>query len=140
MRSAVEGDDGNEMIDIAEYGIEDGAQALIVRDVRCAGSSGLDDDGEGERLGAGVVVKGYGLGDAVVGDEEVVRGEFVDVLARFCFDLHGHLHERRADGEGGGGRVLRLLGNGESGRKDQRQSEDKALHSSLLYGWSLVVG
>ena len=58
------------------------------------------------------------LGNAVVGDEEVVGGEGEDVLAGFGFDLHGHLHERGAHGEGGG-RILSLLGDDKHCRKGQ---------------------
>jgi len=54
------------------------------------------------------------LRDAVVGDEKLVGGKFVDVLAGFGFDLYWHLYERGAHGKRGG-RVLRLLGDGRSG-------------------------
>lgn len=140
MRRTVEGDHGNKMIHVSDDRIEDGAEPLIVSDVGCPSSSGLDDDGKSEGLGAGVVVEGDGLRNAVVGDEEVVSGKFVDILAGLCLDLHGYLDKRGTHGEGSGW-VPGLLSNGERGRKDQRQqSEDEALHSSLLYGRNLVVG
>lgn len=107
------------MIDISDNGVDDGAESLIVSDVCCSGSSGLDDDRERERLGAYVVVEFDLLANSIVGEDEVVGCKFADVFSGFSFDLHGHLYEHRAHGKRGS-RVLSLLGDGENGGRDQR--------------------
>ena len=58
VRSAVEGDDGDVVFDVADDGVEDGVESAIVVEMARAGAAGFDDDGERERLGVGVFFDG----------------------------------------------------------------------------------
>lgn len=100
-RCAVKGDESDAVRDVADDGVEDGPELLVVLEVSGAGASGFDDDGEGERTGVGVGYEGDMLRDAVVGELEVGGGEGEDDLAGLGGDQRGDFNEVGSDGESG---------------------------------------
>jgi hypothetical protein len=94
-----------------------------------AGAADLDADDHGERLAAVVFFEVEGLGDAVVGEDEVGGFEGVDELAGFGFDEGRDQDEGGVDGEREGllrvgGLLRRLLGAGGGYGEEEREGEE----------------
>ena len=108
---AIETDERHPMLDVADQRIEDGVECLIIGKVARSCAAGLNEHGQGKRLAVGVLLELDFLGDAVVADGEIIRGEREDHLAVFRFHEHGNFDEGGADGEGWGrvGNRRRLL-------------------------------
>ncbi len=134
-RRGVECDDSDLVVDAAEERIEHGAEPFVLVEVACAGTAGLEADDEREGLAAGVLVKVQGLGDAVVGEDEVVGLEGVDERAGFSFDECRDEDEGGVDGDGVGWierRGLRgLLGAGGCGEEERDQETIHGVLASL---------
>jgi len=99
MRSAVEGDDGDGVFDVADEGVHDGAESAVIVEMTRAVAAGFDDDGESQRLGVGVVFDADVLRSAVVFEEEVFGAEAEDDVAVAAGDEDGDHDEVGADGE-----------------------------------------
>ncbi len=132
VRSAVEGDDGDAVFDVADDGVEDGAESAVIGEMARAGAAGFDDDGECERLGVGVVFDVVLLRDAVVAEGEVFGVEAEDDVAVAAGDEDGDHDEVGADGEfdlrgvelrSGGVWRRGLLGDAGGGERQRRASE-----------------
>ncbi len=116
------------MGDVADDGIEQGGEGGEFVELAGAGGSGFDSEDEGEGLGGGVLFgvsfKGEVLGDAVVGEEEVVGGEGEDEVAGAGADEGGDEDEVRVRGEMGRlGGLLRGAGSGELRGRAARQDQ-----------------
>ena len=139
VRSAVEGDDGDVVFDVADDGVKDGIEGAIVVQMAGAGPAGFDDDGESERLGVGVIFDGDFLRRTIVTECEVFDVEAENDVAIVTGDEDGDHDEVGTDGEfdlrgvglrggrwGSGllGGCLRDAGGGE--RRQERKSEERA--------------
>jgi len=124
MGAAVEAGDGDAAGDVAEDGVEDGGDGGVVAEVGGSDASDLGQDNEGDGLGVVVGLHAEFLGNSVVGEEEVVGGEFEDDFAMFGFDEGGDEDEVGADGECSG---FRSCGGVRSGLRlgvDVREGEE----------------
>lgn len=97
---AIEGDDGNFVLDVADDGFEHGRKRRSDGGefVELAGScaADLDEDYEGEGFAVRVLFKAEFLWDAVVGESEVAGVESEDEIAGFVADECGNEDESRA--------------------------------------------
>ncbi len=66
-------DDGDFVRDGADDGVENGVQVAVVANVVDADAAGLRDDHQSERLKVGIGLEMDFLGDAVVGDAEILE-------------------------------------------------------------------
>lgn len=125
MRLAVEADDGNGVIDVADEGLENDGEILIVGEMARSCASGFNDNGERERLRIRIGYKGEVLLGSVVSEGEVARGEGEDWVAILAFDHGGDFDEGGAyrDRCRGGRGLLRV---GDDGDERKRESEDEA--------------
>jgi hypothetical protein len=138
VRFAVESDDGDAVLDVADEGIHDGVEGAVIVEMTRARAAGFDDDGERERLGVGVIFHGDCLRDAVVGEREVFGVEAEDDVAVAAGDEDGDHDEVGTDGEfdlgvgqlGGGLLGGRLLRDGCGGERQQERQSEKGAHSN----------
>ena len=97
----VEPDDRDLVRHVADEGVEHGAEAAVVVEMRGGVAAGFDADDERERLVSGVLFETERLGDAVVGEQEVVGLEGEDEIAGLGADQRGHQHQRGVDRDAG---------------------------------------
>jgi len=81
MRRTVEANDCDAVLHASDKGVEDGIQLPVVIEVTCSSATGLNDDGQHQRLRIGIPIECKILRYAVVGEVEIVSREFEDHLS-----------------------------------------------------------
>jgi hypothetical protein len=86
-----------------------------------AGATDFDDDDEGQRSVATVLLEGQCLRDPVIGQDEVVGGEGEDEITGLVADECGRENKSRASAEERG--LRGLLGRGDRRLREQRNAQ-----------------
>ncbi len=93
---AIEGDHCDAMGHIADDRIQHCIQIAVVAQVRCTVAAGLHDHGQRQRLCIGILLQSQRLGNAVIGEDEIVGGQREYQLAALGLHQRGHEHQVRA--------------------------------------------
>ncbi len=99
---AVEANHSDAIGHVSDEGVEDFGEAAVVVEMRCAGVAVLQEENDGDGLGIVVGLHAEFLRSSVVGEDEVVGGEFKDDFAALGGDERGDEDEVGADGDCGG--------------------------------------
>jgi hypothetical protein len=97
---AVEGDDGNFVLDVADNGFEHGSKRRSnggkFVELSCASATDFDDNDQSERLAIRILFEAEFLRDAVVDECEVAGVECEDEIAALVADESGNEYQGRA--------------------------------------------